>query len=1095
LFAVLLAVVVYSGPLPAQDRAPPPLPARRDGPTPPASDLVRVTRDLPGDSKPILLDADEITTWTEKGKRVLLLRGQVLVQQGVLQARFQQGIVWIDQERRHRTGLWHVDLYGEGDVQVDNSSSLQKGPRALLDLNTRGEIKFRVHKSALLQQARSDDPLVGRARSVLPTPPAPASAVVAPPPAPIQRTSYQEPAPSRSPTGSPFLPAQGAPGPTPAPPPPSPSGSGPAAAPGAGAVMPPLQTPGPTPLPPPARVEPRPPQAAADGPPKQFTVAPRNGTGFDFKAEPLPNGEQAIIITSPVLLTVRNVRGIGVLDMEADRLVIWTKGASLQDLAENLRGPEGQSGRDLEFYLAGNVELRSREGNQERILKADEMYYDASRNAAVALSATLQFSLPNVIEPVFVRSDELQQLGVGQYRVIRAEVFSSKLPSDPGLKVYVAQATIEDKAIPKRSLFGPVRDRVTGEPLTERQTLVHGENVFLKLEDVPVLYFPFVQGDARHPLGPVEGVNFGYNRIFGAQLGVSLDVWNLLGLQPLPDSRWRLNLDYLTNRGPGMGSDFDYAGKDPFGVPGHYTGMVRTYGIFDTGTDILGGGRGETDNHPEWRGRVLWRQNVFDLPYGFTVQSQLAALSDHNFLEQYYKTEFDTDLNQETFLYVKQQQDNWAWTGLVEPHIRNWVTETEWLPRADGYLLGQSFFNRLTYNAHVSAGYAELIPAKTATEPLAGPPPPGPVPPPGPQTDVRINTGRFDLWQELSMPLALGPLKVVPYGVVDLTQYTEDLTGDSRGRFYGGGGVRASIPFTRLYPDVSSDLLNLKGINHKIVLTGNYYVAHSDTSFSQLPQLDRLDDDATDQARRDVGPEQPFINPRHGLALQTSPLYNLQTYAIRRLLDNRVETLDSINVLEVDLRQRLQTKRGYPGMEHIVDWMTLDLSASVFPQPSQNFGSSFAFLQYDWVWNVGDRTALVSSGWFDPFDAGPGVEGARVWTVGAFLNRPDRTNFFLGYRQIDPVQSKAVTGAVTYVFSPKYAVTASSTYDFGTSQALSNSLVLTRMGTDLQVSFGITYNALQNTLGVLFEVLPNLVPPNRRGSGLLSPLGQGGFLR
>jgi ABC-type enterochelin transport system permease subunit len=89
----------------------------------------------------------------------------------------------------------------------------------------------------------------------------------------------------------------------------------------------------------------------------------------------------------------------------------------------------------------------------------------------------------------------------------------------------------------------------------------------------------------------------------------------------------------------------------------------------------------------------------------------------------------------------------------------------------------------------------------------------------------------------------------------------------------------------------------------------------------------------------------------------------------------------------------------------------------------------------------------------------------------------------LGYRQIDPLESKAVTGAITYVFSPKYSMTASSTYDFGTSQALSNSLVLTRMGSDVQVSLGLTYNALVNTFGVTFEIVPNLIG-NRRVPGI-----------
>ena len=159
--------------------------------------------------------------------------------------------------------------------------------------------------------------------------------------------------------------------------------------------------------------------------------------------------------------------------------------------------------------------------------------------------------------------------------------------------------------------------------------------------------------------------------------------------------------------------------------------------------------------------------------------------------------------------------------------------------------------------------------------------------------------------------------------------------------------------------------------------------------------------------------------------------------------------------------------------------MTLDVSATFFPDhPRGNGGVDWALVNYDWTWNVGDRTALVSSGLFEPVE-----NGARVFTLGAFLNRPDRTNFYLGYRQIDPIQSKAVTAAVTYIFSPKYAMTASSTYDFGTQASLSNSLVFTRMGTDLSISAGITYNAVLNTVGVVFDIIPNVASNVSRGIG------------
>ena len=59
-------------------------------------------------------------------------------------------------------------------------------------------------------------------------------------------------------------------------------------------------------------------------------------------------------------------------------------------------------------------------------------------------------------------------------------------------------------------------------------------------------------------------------------------------------------------------------------------------------------------------------------------------MSDKNFLEQYYKNEFDTDPNQETFLYLREDGQHLELVAWAKPRIRDWVTETEWLPRADG---------------------------------------------------------------------------------------------------------------------------------------------------------------------------------------------------------------------------------------------------------------------------------------------------------------------------------------------------------------------------------------------------------------------------
>lgn len=1130
-------------------------------PGPAVNDILRLTQNIPGDSKPITLYADEIATWTEGNQRIVLLKGMVLVEHGVVHARMQGAVAWIDQERARRTGITPMELYAAGNVQLENGPQTQSGPKAFLSLSTRGEMKLKAHNGKVVQQPQPTDPLYRQAladRSPAPAPvvqpvsfkettagtapasganavpvqgPGPAPFVPGPPPgavmppppgqvAPPFNPSVPGPisAPVTPPAPGPYAPApMNPPAPGPSAPPMTPPAPGPYAPPVPNAAAPalPPAVPAVPPAGPMPGSAPGPPRTEAQGPPRQLRIVPRTSAPFQQQSIPLPNGEQALVVTGGVILTVRTAEhnGGGLVDIEADRLVVWTKG-NLQQLVQGLRSPEGQTTREVEFYLAGNVEIREQSNPQNpstpsagatprppgqpgpapapvslqaqskqerqktiqetRILRANEVYYDVNRNVAVARHADLEFKQPGLPDPIHLRAEELQQLGPDLYKGIRGEVFSSRLPSDPGLKIVVADSTLEEKRIPKRTIFGKqVYDRVTGQPEVEVQELFHGTDVVIKADDVPFFYLPFIQGDARDPLGPVQDIRLNYNRIFGFSPGITLNAYDLIGIDPIPGTSWKIYLDYLTARGPGIGSDYLYGGKDLFDLPGKYTGLVKSYALYDTGTDILGGNRGPDDNHPNGRGRFTWR-HYQELPDDFTVQTQISVLSDKNYLEQFFEDEFDRDINQETFFYVKQQTGNWAWTALTEVNIRNWVDETEWLPRADGYLLGQSFFDLLTYNAHASAGYARL---RTTDQP----------PPPLEPTTYPLDTGRFDLWQDLSFPFMLGPVKVVPYAVLDLTYYTQDLDFEQRGRVYEGAGVRASMPLSHLYTGVDSELLNLHDLYHKIVISANFYVAHTDTSYNHLPQLDRLNDDATDQAIRDITPQQPAINPTYGAILAASPLFNPQLYAIRRLVDDRIDTLDNIEELQLDIRQRLQTKRGYPGLEHTVDWMTLDLSGTYFPQANRdNFGSNFAFLEYDWTWNVGDRTALVSTGWLDPID-----NGARVFTIGAYLNRPDRTNFYLGYRQIDLVQSKAVTGSVNYIFSPKYALTASSTYDFGTGQSLSNSLVFTRMGSDLQVSLGINYNAIVNTFGVTFEILPNVASAATHAFG--SSLGAGGI--
>src|SRR5581483_1777028 len=115
-----------------------------------------------------------------------------------------------------------------------------------------------------------------------------------------------------------------------------------------------------------------------------------------------------------------------------------------------------------------------------------EVYYDVNRNVAIAIKAQLDNKDKLIPEPITVRAEELRQVAANQYEVERAEIFASKLPSDPGLKVSFREATIEERKAPQLSIFGtPAIDRKTGQPIVLPETYVIARNVFFELENVP----------------------------------------------------------------------------------------------------------------------------------------------------------------------------------------------------------------------------------------------------------------------------------------------------------------------------------------------------------------------------------------------------------------------------------------------------------------------------------------------------------------------------------------------------------------------------------------------------------------------------------
>ena len=103
-------------------------------------------RKIPGDSKPVRVDADSISSWSDKSKYYLLLKGHVFLEQSVLQIRGDQALIVADIESYKMRGIWELGMYLDGNVKIDNSAEVRNAKTAYIELATRGEFRFNAVK-------------------------------------------------------------------------------------------------------------------------------------------------------------------------------------------------------------------------------------------------------------------------------------------------------------------------------------------------------------------------------------------------------------------------------------------------------------------------------------------------------------------------------------------------------------------------------------------------------------------------------------------------------------------------------------------------------------------------------------------------------------------------------------------------------------------------------------------------------------------------------------------------------------------------------------------------------------------------------------
>jgi len=734
------------------------------------------------------------------------------------------------------------------------------------------------------------------------------------------------------------------------------------------------------------------------------------------------------------------------LELRAERALLMTNAKTLTELAE---AQSGEEARELitAAYLEGDVRMTLTPGGKgglgEQRLQAERVFYEFGTDRAILTDAVLHTVDPARNLPIVMRAAAVKQIAQGEYSAEKVELSTSSF-AVPTYSVRASRMYVRQTA-------GTYQGDRAG-------TTFKAEDLTLRALGVPLFYLPRAGGnDSEFPLrsiGAESGDRFGYG------LRTSWGLFESLGRPHPRDLDISYRLDFLEKRGPATGVDVDYRGglvTETTAEPWNFEGRIRSYLIQDRGEDDFGGLRRNVDPERETRGKTLFEHQHF-LPEDWQVQLRAGYSSDATFLEQYFRTEFETQLPYELSFYAKRQRDSEQLSLLAVTALNDFPTASDQVqeqtfvqryPEVAYRRIGDSILDdRLTlFSDNVGSVLSFKNSSTSLLEQGYGPGLSPGLPSIGQTGTSEETVFRGDFRQEVNLPLQAGQFKVVPYVLGRYTPYSEGPEGGSENRVFTAAGARVTTAFWQADDTVSSRLFDIQRVRHVV---------------------------------------EPGVN------LFTSAVTSDRGTVY--IYDEQIDGINDVSAAQVSLMQRWQTKRGGPGRWRSVDFVTLNVEGNFYTnQPDedaldpQDFrGLYFASLpeasiprnsvNADAAWRVSDTTIVLADQQYN-------VDESQLATAAAGLavQRDPRVAYYLEQRYVEALDSNITSFAISYELSAKYRLDFNQSYDFSQTNNVNTSFTVNRRFDRLIASVTVYTDNVNDETGFRFFLLPEGV--NARGAG------------